>query len=327
MDEVDSSFHPSAVIRIWNLLVNVSEELNLQIVLTSHSLIILKEIIKYQLNDPDNYKLVYFKNPDLPIVSSINSYGQLKADLFDEVTFLAPKLNVYCEDKHTALLFNLLNDCATDLKKLSFSELRSLNIIDISLGKDHLKEIVKKDSYFRKTIICLDGDARTRKKLNNNDALTETQKTFEDKLHTSNPKSDNIVLLPTFYPPEIYIYKIMKDYVSSPLKYQKFWMSIENDESLSLYTSERVKHTFHLDQKIKFKDIHIQNNNKENDDNSSIIDKEKWFNDIISFMSKSKMLTNYYSQRDKMPELNEYVKHLKKALCAAQRANKSLLFD
>ena len=101
IDEVDSSFHPSAVLRIWNLLVSVSNELNIQIVLTSHSLIILKQIIKYQATNSTDYKLVYFKNPDMPIVSKIASLQELQADLFDEVSFSSNKLNVYCEDKHT----------------------------------------------------------------------------------------------------------------------------------------------------------------------------------------------------------------------------------
>lgn len=328
VDEIDSSLHPSAVMRIWKLLDEVSEKLDLQIILTSHSLIILKEIIKCQKRDPTNYKLVYFKNPDLPTVASIPSYDQLKADLFDEVTFSSPKINVYCEDKHTALLFNLLNVCATNLNKLNFSDLKSLHNIDISLGKDHLKDIVKKDSYFRKTIICLDGDARTKKPLKNDDALTNSQKSFQRNLKTSDPRSNNILFLPTFYPPEIYVYKIMKDYVTSPLKYQKFWTTIENDSELSLYTSDRVKRMFSLDKNIKFNDLHSSNDNKDDNKKKSVIDdKEKWFRDIVTFMDKSNILSDYYSQPDKLKELEEYVKHLKNALNAAQKANKSQLFS
>lgn len=328
VDEIDSSFHPSAVMRIWKLLDEISEKLDLQIILTSHSLIILKEIIKCQKEDPANYKLVYFKNPDLPIVASIPSYDQLKADLFDEVTFSSPKTNVYCEDKHTSLLFDLLNTCATELNKINFSDFKALNIIDISLGKDHLKNIVEKDSYFRKTIICLDGDARTKKQLNNNEALTSSQESFQKSLKTSNPKSNNILFLPTFYPPEVYVYKIMKDYVTSPEKHQKFWTTVENDSELSLYTSDRVKRKFSLDKKITFDDIHSSNDDK--DDNKkepSIDDKEKWFNDIITFMSKSNILSDYYSQPYKIGELEEYSKHLNNALNAAQKANKSQLFS
>ena len=163
---------------------------------------------------------------------------------------------------------------------MKYSQLKSINIIDISLGKDHLKELVNKDSYFRKTIICLDGDARTKRKLDNDKALNQSKMTFEQGLRTVKPGPDNIVLLPTFYPPEVYVYKIVKEFANDPLTYQKFWMSVENNEELSLYTSERVKRRFCLDREIRFSDIHGTKSTLNEGSKLSIKDRKELFNDI-----------------------------------------------
>ena len=85
---------------------------------------------------------------------------------------------------------------------------------------------------------------------------------------------------------------------------------------------------FSLDKNIKFNDLHSSNDNKDDNKKKSVIDdKEKWFRDIVTFMDKSNILSDYYSQPDKLKELEEYVKHLKNALNAAQKANKSQLFS
>ena len=44
-------------------------------------------------------------------------------------------------------------------------------------------------------------------------------------------------------------------------------------------------------------------------------------------MGQSNLLCEYYRQEDREKELDEYVKHLKIALSATQRANKSRLFN
>ncbi|WP_413229294.1 hypothetical protein, partial [Lactiplantibacillus plantarum] len=50
----------------------VSKELNLQILITSHSLTILKEIIIQQSKSAKDYQLVYFKGETYPYASKID---------------------------------------------------------------------------------------------------------------------------------------------------------------------------------------------------------------------------------------------------------------
>ncbi|WP_370854705.1 AAA family ATPase [Megasphaera sp.] len=46
IDEIDVSLHPDAQQRLIDLLDKLSSELNLQIIISSHSLVIIKEILK-----------------------------------------------------------------------------------------------------------------------------------------------------------------------------------------------------------------------------------------------------------------------------------------
>ena len=86
IDEIDASLHPNAQLRLFDLLDRLSEELELQIFVTTHSLTILKKIIKKQSRSSEDYRLVYFVDPELPRLSSIEHYADIKSDMFDKMT-------------------------------------------------------------------------------------------------------------------------------------------------------------------------------------------------------------------------------------------------
>lgn len=109
IDEVDASLHPSAQIRLFELLEELSEELNLQIFMTTHSMTMLDKIIKKQNRDSENFKLVYILDPRIPrIKDNINSIEDIKADMYDENSYFKPIIKVYCEDIETEFIFNQL---------------------------------------------------------------------------------------------------------------------------------------------------------------------------------------------------------------------------
>ena len=92
IDEIDVSLHPDTQINMLNLLDRLSDEYNIQVVVSSHSLTFLKELLKKESMDSDSYKVAYIKNPMAPYVSEQKSYDLLKADMFGNLNFTKPKV-------------------------------------------------------------------------------------------------------------------------------------------------------------------------------------------------------------------------------------------
>ncbi|MFT8724950.1 MAG: AAA family ATPase [Liquorilactobacillus nagelii] len=309
IDEIDASLHPSAVVRLFDLLNNLTKDLNLQIVVTSHSLTILKKIISLQNSDPEKYRLAYFKDQNSPYIEKFATYYLLKADLFDQISFNRPKIKIYCEDEFTVSTFSLLIDTARNLGLFGNDD---YDVMKISLGKDHLKKLPEIDNYFKTVVIVLDGDARLKKKINNDEALH--QDNFEEGKKTTNPRNVNIVFLPSFTPPEIYLYKIVKEYANNSIKHSSFWRSLDDEEQKnSLLTSSRIQSNFKTDSKeLNFDELH---------DNGGTLAKG-----VLAFATKTKLLTDYYSNEETLPQLKEFIKHINNALTKVSNLNAAKKF-
>ncbi|GAA0416816.1 hypothetical protein GCM10008934_04800 [Virgibacillus salarius] len=61
IDELDASLHPDAQKRLLKLLEKESAKLNLQIIFTSHSLTILKEMIRLSKKNDSYYSVLYYR--------------------------------------------------------------------------------------------------------------------------------------------------------------------------------------------------------------------------------------------------------------------------
>ena len=110
IDEIDVSLHPDTQIRLLDLFVQLSEELNIQLVVSTHSLTIIKEVLKLEKRNSLDFKVVYLKNPSAPYVTDMKSYELLKSDMFGSLSFQRPKVKVYFEEEIGNHLFNLLMD-------------------------------------------------------------------------------------------------------------------------------------------------------------------------------------------------------------------------
>ncbi|WP_270519465.1 AAA family ATPase [Limosilactobacillus fermentum] len=242
IDELDASLHPSALLSLFNLLneETAEDKLNLQVLITTHSLTILNRIILLEKKSPEDYSLIYFKDPDLPRLSEIKSYTALKADMFDDYSFISPKINVYFEDETTERVFELVNKVLLNEEIIKPKLLNNLNYINIQLGKMQLEKLPSLDTYFRSTLIILDGDAKLKSKPCNNDAMKTDIRSYE-KSHTAKQITfRNIVSLPTFFAPEIFLYNLIKEFVTHHEHYRHFWNSLESIEELSNYTVSRA---------------------------------------------------------------------------------------
>ncbi|WP_022795737.1 AAA family ATPase [Bavariicoccus seileri] len=302
IDEIEAALHPSAAIKLLDLLIVLSGELNLQIFFTSHSLILLKQMIDLQNNEPKKYRLNYLKGIRDPYLTSYHNYNSLKSDLFDDISSIAPKVKVYCEDEQTVWLFNyIINLSAHD--KLKISTL-SLNIMPIFLGCDQLQKLPNCDTHFKKVLIILDGDAKSKEKITIEDWIKN--KEF-DKGKTPKNFKKNIVALPSYLPPEGFLYTVIYDYCKNYLEHRDFWRSLDRNPDTSTYTSERVESKFLVD-----------NENLKLDYLKSI------WKDMILFAEKTQILKDYFNKNT--VQLESFIKQLNEALNHIEVKNKATQF-
>lgn len=150
IDEIDATLFPAALDNLIDFLIQQSNELNLQIVFTTHSIEVLENLNKFQseafvinfLYDQRG-KIVCIEKPEL---------GKVIANLKAKVAIdTIKKVHLYREDKEADLFFKYL--AKNEYKK-------SVEIIKISLGAENLISLVKnlKIPEFINSIILLDGD-------------------------------------------------------------------------------------------------------------------------------------------------------------------------
>lgn len=223
IDELDAGLHHSVQIKLLQLLKKEARKLNLQVIFTTHSLTIFKEL----LNIPDKQQI--FNNIPDKVIYLYDSY---KPKVHSNITYLNIKNNQMTKlTQHTALSQNRFyfeDDEAkwffeSVCKVLGFEDIKtSFNIdpelVSLKLGSNTLLSLAKADSFFKKVIVVLDNDVMSSE---------EARKTIVE-----NP---NFIALPgsdTFTPntpsrlrtPE----KIIYDYLDNKVKNydDNFWENL-----------------------------------------------------------------------------------------------------
>lgn len=335
IDEIEVSLHPDTQLRMLTLLDKLTDELDIQIVVSTHSLTILKEMLKKQEKKPRDYAVVYLKNPSAPMVTQHHSYELLKADLLGQTTFDRPKPKIYFEDEVGRHIFQLLvrsfdQQCETlsngselrgqgtpiDTMPLKhkikvLEEFRNIepNLIPMvmNLGCEELIRIAERDAnYFSRVIFLLDGDARYK-----DPAQKPKVKDFllsqYNALGVSNRKhTPNICFLPNYFAPESYLYRIIFDLTHQENNHAVFWRTLDQKEETALYTATKIRDIFSAlpenfnndDLKTIFGDYHY-----DSDMNSEI-----W-----KFVDKSSLLDYYYGDYSTIDELLKFFSAFKNA--------------
>lgn len=325
IDEVEVSLHPDTQLRLLDLLKKLSDELNIQFVVSTHSLTILKELLKMQGNSKEDYSVVYLKNPSAPMVTQHNSYELLKADLLGQTTFDRPKPKVYFEDEVGQHIFQLLvrsldqqydtliagnelrsQDAPMDalLLKRKIEDLGYLRNVEpnliqmvMNLGCEELIRIAERDAnYFSRVIFMLDGDARHKdvgQKPKVRDYLFSQYDThgISDRRHTP-----NICFLPNYFAPESFLYRIIFELTHHENDHSIFWRTLDQKEETALYTATKIRDIFSSlpdqfdndDLKKIFDDYH----------SDSTKNSEIW-----TFIDKSNLLDYYYGDYRTINEL------------------------
>lgn len=334
IDEVEVSLHPDTQLHLLSLLDKLADELDIQFVVSTHSLTILKELLKKQSRKPEDYSVVYLKNPSAPMITKHNTYEMLKADLLGRTTFDFPKTKIYFEDEVGQHVFHMLvsslryqcialksgnglraidevtnsDKLQAELERLErFSGiLPDLQEIVMHLGCETLLTMSVQDQmYFQRVLFLLDGDARYK-----DPAQKPRIRDYLDKKYDSAGKNDrnhpvNICFLPEHFAPESYLYGIIYQLVNHENDHSVFWRTLDDSEETALYTATKIRNMF-SELPTEF----------DNDDLKTIFkpyqpDAEN--SEIWQFIDKSHMLDYYYSDYRNVGELIKFFAEFEKS--------------
>ena len=276
IDEIEVSLHPDTQIRLLDLMDKLADILNIQFVVTTHSLTILKELLSKQKKNPEDYSVVYLKNPSAPMVTIQQSYELLEADLLGKVTYQKPKPKVYFEDKVGKHLFDMLvgalsHQCSTleeegslrgifsqkyasEIKdrleniKIYSKALSLINPIVTSLGCEELLRFSTADRlYSDRVIFLLDGDARHKQvehKPRVREYLDKQYDPHKDGLSDREEKRKNICFFPDYFAPESFLYRVIYQITHNESNHTVFWRTLDQREETSLYTASKIRSWF-----------------------------------------------------------------------------------
>lgn len=159
VDELDATLHPSFQYALLRLLIDYSRKFHIQIVFTTHSVFLLRQMFKEKLN------VIYLydgagvvSKMDNPDIEKIEMYltNKSRADLFSE-----KKIPVFTEDEEARCLIRLLISHLSNIA-FGFNHLNShIHLIDGNLGGDVITSLFN-DVQLRQSAIAsfaiLDGD-------------------------------------------------------------------------------------------------------------------------------------------------------------------------
>lgn len=231
IDELDATLYGYSQIKLVQFLKMISEKYRIQIIFTTHSPIILKEVNRLQrleLKDNNisstNLKYRY----DCEIIDLIPSYCasirkveghnihsslELKEAINDinmVPTSISQSINIYLEDNRALSLLEFI------LEKQGINYEQYINPIDVNLGwSNYIQLYEKKIPEFRNSIIILDNDVQTKNE------YKSKKKTVDN--------SRNILFMPVDV--EAGMYKMLRD----PEKYAGFEKMLKEKSILMNY--------------------------------------------------------------------------------------------
>lgn len=263
IDEIDACLHPDAQEKLLNILDRTSKDLNLQIVCTTHSLTIIKNILNKQLqtslNERDDtlyYNVTYIQDTVSPRLMKNPTYKKVKSDMFLKNTlFIETKeeIKVYFEDNEGLYLFNKISENSTTLDLTDVK----LTLISAEIGCDTLIKLPDKDTYFKSVLIVLDDDVNSKQ-----------------NYRESIDRNLNICTLPGQISPEKTVVTYLEELVSEPS--HPFWF--DNDGLTIQYVRDTLL--------------------REINDNLSRVNKQekirevskKWFNNNLPIFEKTNLV-------------------------------------
>ena len=212
IDELDAALHPAAQNRLLGFLKEKSQDLNLQIVFTTHSLSLLEYI--YEMSKKDNLVSTYYLTKARgKIEHKENPTSRyLRTDLIQQMeTVSSKRIPVLTEDSVARWYLEKIIEFYNNKKGNVKIDIQRLNFIESEIGWSNISGLIKNDfSYYSNYIIVFDTDL-------NGDLGEQLKNNLKGSLF-ENPTSgqDTYFILPTI--PEFKNYNIermMWEFLSS----------------------------------------------------------------------------------------------------------------
>jgi len=159
IDEADAGLFPTAQVNLLKMLDRECKNLNLQVVMTSHSPVLIEYAFEQSRQFRKRYKTVYLSNTygDVQVMQDW-SWAQISADINTKTIAAAsgaslPSVNVYFEDKEAADFFATLM-IRQPIKKFTTP------MSEITLGCSNYLQLIQKGipEFAERSIVCLDAD-------------------------------------------------------------------------------------------------------------------------------------------------------------------------
>lgn len=159
IDEADAGLFPTAQVNLLKMLDRECRNLNLQVVMTSHSPVLIEYAFEQSQLFRRRYKTIYLSNTygDVQVMQDW-SWAQISADINTKTIVSAlgaslPKVNIYFEDKEAADFFAALMN-RQPVKKFTTP------MTDITLGCGNYLQLIQKGipEFSQRSIVCLDAD-------------------------------------------------------------------------------------------------------------------------------------------------------------------------
>lgn len=177
----------------------------------------------------------------------------------------------------------------------TLNNISQLEKIPVHLGCTQLIGLTEADSYFTSTLIVLDGDASLEngKQFQWNNVVHY----LNDKIYPSGSRhlKNNILCLPSIFPPELFLYRIINDLVENERIHTNFWREIAEYPDLDLNTAQSVR------EKIIVPLTNVQKD----------VLKDK-YDVIFKFVKQSHILSYYYRQDKNKTELDNFISSFNK---------------
>lgn len=186
IDEADAGLFPTAQINLLKILERECRDLNLQVIMTSHSPVLIEYAFEKSKQFRQRYKTIYLSNTygDTQVQHDW-SWAQINANLLTTIipltkTINLPKINVYFEDGEASDFFAQIM-FRQPIKKFTYP------MNNITLGCSNYFNLIdhKIAEFSERSIICLDADQQLK----------------------ANMKYKTIVLLPGHLPPDQLIFE------------------------------------------------------------------------------------------------------------------------
>jgi len=163
IDEADAGLFPTAQVNLLKMLDRECKDLNLQVVMTSHSPVLIEYAFELSQRYRRKYKTIYLSDTfgDVQVMQDW-SWSQINADINTKTVATTsgvslPRPNIYFEDKEAADFFAALMN-RQPIRKFTNP------LPGITLGCSNYMQLIQKGiaEFSERGIVCLDADQASR---------------------------------------------------------------------------------------------------------------------------------------------------------------------